>query len=189
MAAARREEEELKKALEQIREMENRELIAQESVNLKSQVEEYLEQGEFVYELYSIMIHSGSAFGGHYYAYIKSFEDGKWYNFNDSSVTELTSEEELFKTFGDGSNAGGTAYMLMYRKITSSQINFERFSDDLAPTYIKEQIEQDTEKLIKEQRAAEEKILNLSLKVYHGQEMQEISLKKTQTLTELILMA
>lgn len=29
------------------------------------------ERGEFVYELFSIMIHSGSAAGGHYYAYIK----------------------------------------------------------------------------------------------------------------------
>ena len=28
-------------------------------------------EGEHVYELYSILIHSGSANGGHYYAYIK----------------------------------------------------------------------------------------------------------------------
>ena len=28
-------------------------------------------QGRYVYELFSIMIHSGSAIGGHYYAYIK----------------------------------------------------------------------------------------------------------------------
>ena len=88
----------------------------------EGQFEEELvhKKGEFVYELYSIMIHSGSAFGGHYYAYIKSFEDGKWYNFNDSSVTELASEEELFKTFGDGTGQGGTAYLLMYRKIQTS---------------------------------------------------------------------
>ena len=31
--------------------------------------------------------------GGHYYAYIKSFEDGKWYNFNDSHVTEIQEGE------------------------------------------------------------------------------------------------
>lgn len=30
------------------------------------------------YELFSIMIHSGSATGGHYYAYIKSFENNQW---------------------------------------------------------------------------------------------------------------
>lgn len=29
------------------------------------------DRGEYVYELFSIMIHSGSAVGGHYYAYIK----------------------------------------------------------------------------------------------------------------------
>ena len=28
-------------------------------------------QGQYEYELFSIMIHSGSAVGGHYYAYIK----------------------------------------------------------------------------------------------------------------------
>jgi hypothetical protein len=32
------------------------------------------------------MIHSGSAFGGHYYAFIKDLETGLWFNFNDSSV-------------------------------------------------------------------------------------------------------
>jgi ubiquitin carboxyl-terminal hydrolase 47 len=31
-----------------------------------------LRRGPYVYELFSIMIHSGSAIGGHYYAYIKS---------------------------------------------------------------------------------------------------------------------
>ena len=72
--------------------MENRELIAKEANDMGAKIDSYLEQGEFVYELYSIMIHSGGAYGGHYYAYIKSFEDGKWYNFNDSSVTEITDE-------------------------------------------------------------------------------------------------
>ena len=32
---------------------------------------EMLKEGPYVYELFSIMIHSGSAIGGHYYAYIK----------------------------------------------------------------------------------------------------------------------
>jgi hypothetical protein len=38
-----------------------------------------------IYELFSVLIHSGSAMGGHYYAFIKSFENGKWYKFNDIS--------------------------------------------------------------------------------------------------------
>jgi ubiquitin carboxyl-terminal hydrolase 47 len=36
------------------------------------------------------MIHSGGALGGHYYAYIKSFENGDWYCFNDSSVEKIS---------------------------------------------------------------------------------------------------
>jgi len=60
---------------------------------------EYLEEGPHVYELFSVMVHSGGAYGGHYFAYIKSFEDGKWYNFNDTQVTETT-EEVVFASFG-----------------------------------------------------------------------------------------
>jgi alanyl-tRNA synthetase len=36
--------------------------------------------GQHAYELYSVLVHSGSATGGHYYAYIKSFERNKWYH-------------------------------------------------------------------------------------------------------------
>lgn len=44
-------------------------------------------QGPYIYELFSIMIHSGSASGGHYYAYIKDFKSGHWFCFNDQNVT------------------------------------------------------------------------------------------------------
>lgn len=37
-------------------------------------------QGQYNYELFSIMIHSGSASGGHYYAYIKDFPTREWYD-------------------------------------------------------------------------------------------------------------
>lgn len=47
------------------------------------------EPGPYVYELFSIMIHSGSASGGHYYAYIKEFENGEWFCFNDQSVSPV----------------------------------------------------------------------------------------------------
>lgn len=73
-----------------------------------------LTQGEFVYELYAVMIHSGGAYGGHYFAYIKNL-DNEWWNFNDSQVTKIE-ESELLKTFG-GEGGTNTAYMLMYRKM------------------------------------------------------------------------
>lgn len=85
------------------------------NVDHEKQLLEYLKQGDFVYELYAVLVHSGSAMGGHYYCYIKSNEDKKWYNFNDTSVSEI-SQDEVFKTFGDkNGSGGGTAYMLKYR--------------------------------------------------------------------------
>lgn len=123
------------------------------------------------------MIHSGGAYGGHYYAYIKSFEDGKWYNFNDSHVTELASEEQLFKTFGNNAGTDGTAYLLMYRKIDGSEQPFN-FSQELVPDYVQDEIEAETQKLIKEQKLREDRLLNMTLKVYHEGEMQELSIKK-----------
>ena len=105
--------------MEEIRKLEERELLLKEGSD-KAKIEEFIKDGEYVYELYSIMIHTGGAFGGHYFAYIKSFEDGKWYNFNDASVTEIKNEDEIFKTFG-GQGQSNTAYMLMYRKITGKE--------------------------------------------------------------------
>ena len=56
-------------------------IIARETEQRKAkqiaEIELYKKDGEYVYELFSIMIHSGSAMGGHYFAYIKSFEDSK----------------------------------------------------------------------------------------------------------------
>lgn len=38
--------------------------------------------------------------GGHYYAYIKSFENKQWYNFNDSSVMRI-SHSCIDRVFGE----------------------------------------------------------------------------------------
>ncbi|XP_057671617.1 ubiquitin carboxyl-terminal hydrolase 47 [Diorhabda carinulata] len=82
-------------------------------------------KGPYIYELFSIMIHSGSASGGHYYAYIKDFDKQLWFCFNDQSVTGIT-EDDIRKTYGGGPQRGyysgaysssTNAYMLMYRQI------------------------------------------------------------------------
>ena len=105
-----KEDRELAEALRQIKHLEQREKEAKETEERKkaeeqlkedivNQVKEYLTEGPEVFELFSVMIHSGSAFGGHYYVYIKSFEDNKWYNFNDTDVTEIN-QSHVLRTFG-----------------------------------------------------------------------------------------
>jgi ubiquitin carboxyl-terminal hydrolase 47 len=129
-------------------------------------LKEYITQGEYVYELYSILIHSGSAMGGHYYAYIKSFEDGKWYNFNDSSVEEIKEgnvNDEIQKMYGGNPTS---AYMLQYRQYDHSQVEDESkmnftISNDQIPDYLKEDIDKEIDEFLKQQIEIEEKLLKI----------------------------
>ncbi|CAH0774521.1 unnamed protein product [Bemisia tabaci] len=109
--------------------------------------------GKYVYELFSIMIHSGSASGGHYYAYIKDFSSQKWFCFNDQSVSPLM-PEDIEKTFGGGSrhayysgaySSSTNAYMLMYRQIDKEKNAFAMTADEF-PQHIKKLYERLEEK-------------------------------------------
>lgn len=59
----------------------------------------------YVYDLYAVCNHGGGAMGGHYTSYIKN-ANGKWYNFNDTSVNEITEKQVI----------SPQAYCLFYRK-------------------------------------------------------------------------
>eukprot|EP00310_Coccolithus_braarudii_P015546 CAMPEP_0183343100 /NCGR_PEP_ID=MMETSP0164_2-20130417/9077_1 /TAXON_ID=221442 /ORGANISM="Coccolithus pelagicus ssp braarudi, Strain PLY182g" /LENGTH=75 /DNA_ID=CAMNT_0025513851 /DNA_START=1 /DNA_END=225 /DNA_ORIENTATION=- len=73
-----------------------------------------------MYELYAVLVHSGSAGWGHYYALIKDLEKSDWNEFNDSVVRPIKASE-LSKAFG-GSEAGSTsAYMLLYRAVRATE--------------------------------------------------------------------
>lgn len=50
-------------------ELEDQELDYKRRV--QQQIERALMHGPYVYELYAVLVHRGSALGGHYYAYIK----------------------------------------------------------------------------------------------------------------------
>jgi len=60
----------------------------------------------YKYELYGVCNHSGSTMGGHYTAYVKN-ANGKWYHFNDTSVTEVGVHESIITP---------KAYVLFYRR-------------------------------------------------------------------------
>lgn len=63
-----------------------------------------------VYDLYAVSEHSGGLGGGHYTAVARNFSNNKWYQFNDSSVYEVASEQ--CKT--------NKAYVLFYKRRTGS---------------------------------------------------------------------
>lgn len=71
------------------------------------------EEGPEVFRLYAVLVHSGSASSGHYYAHILDTRDGKWYEFNDSMVREEDAKD-VARAYG-GSSGSANAYMLIYR--------------------------------------------------------------------------
>jgi ubiquitin C-terminal hydrolase len=95
------------------------------------------------YELYAVLVHSGSALGGHYFAHIKDLETRQWWTFNDSSVTRA-SEADVVAAYG-GSSAGygshSSAYMVVYRMVGASDSGHALFpSTEQLPTKLREQI-------------------------------------------------
>ena len=81
---------------------------------------EKAESAGSLYELFSLLMHSGSALAGHYFAYIKELRSGEWYLFNDSRVTKAT-PEQLKAARGEGDGApGATCYMCLFRRMAGS---------------------------------------------------------------------
>ncbi|XP_058838684.1 ubiquitin carboxyl-terminal hydrolase 47 isoform X2 [Topomyia yanbarensis] len=123
--------------------------------------------GPYLYELFAIMIHSGSASGGHYYAYIKDFQTCKWFSFNDQTVSPI-SHDDIQKSFGgsaskayySGAYSSSTnAYMLMYRQIDASK-NFSPIHEEQFPDHIKKLVSK-----IRESEACRSKVDSDALQV------------------------
>jgi len=78
------------------------------------------DQKRHQYELFSVMIHSGGAEGGHYFAFVKSFQSGKWYKFNDASVAEI-SDEDISSVFGGAPPKNTEAKAKPYSNLTAAE--------------------------------------------------------------------
>jgi ubiquitin C-terminal hydrolase len=80
----------------------------EEALDLSEYVIGY-KKNSFVYELYGVCNHSGGPMGGHYTSHVKN-ANGKWYHFNDTSVTQVQIINSIVSP---------KAYCLFYRKKTS----------------------------------------------------------------------
>ena len=80
-----------------------------ENLNLSKYVIGY-NKDSYIYDLYGVCNHSGSSLGGHYTSFIKN-ANGKWYHYNDTSVTEI--DKSLEKQI-----VSPKAYCFFYRKRT-----------------------------------------------------------------------
>ena len=85
--------------------------------------------GPTAYSLSAVLIHSGTAHSGHYFAFVKDLASGTWFEFNDEKVTLLAEDGPemdpsfLERVFGGAVSAAGggassmSAYGLVYRRV------------------------------------------------------------------------
>ncbi|XP_072321546.1 ubiquitin carboxyl-terminal hydrolase 47 isoform X2 [Eucyclogobius newberryi] len=154
------------------------------------------------YELFSVMVHSGSAAGGHYYACIRSFSDGQWYSFNDQHVSKIT-QDDIRKTYGGSSGSRGyyssafasstNAYMLIYR-LKDATRNAKYFAVEDFPAHITRlvQKEKESEEQEKRQREIERNTCKIKLFCMHPVKMMmesKLEVHKDKTLNEATEMA
>ncbi|KAH3762718.1 5-methyltetrahydropteroyltriglutamate--homocysteine S-methyltransferase [Pelomyxa schiedti] len=154
----------------------------------------------YVYELYAILIHRGSALGGHYYAYIKAFDKNKWFEFNDSTVVEI-SFDDIEKSFGQDDDdstpsrggwfsafkSGANAYMLMYRRIDPSNQSIPT-KEDLSPSLLK-QLEEDTAR--SKAKAEKEKLERetYNVRIYFKGQEKTLSVHKSVSFRDALMKA
>jgi hypothetical protein len=153
------------------------------------------ENSPFLYELYAVMIHSGSALGGHYYAYLKSLKSKKWYCFNDSNVRDAK-ESDIEGAFGDdvsseqsvvrSTHFGTNAYMLLYRRVSSLGSNPEVSLERTDVADIIAEIEKDNSAIEVQRKEAEERRNRIHVHVYEGEHMHDIETSLTATLPTLL---
>lgn len=90
-----------------------------------------LNDGDVVYELYSVVVHiGGGPYHGHYVSLVKTEQSG-WLLFDDETV-ESIDENFVLRFFGDGPGLA-SAYILFYQQISQEEyLNKTLYSNDLS---------------------------------------------------------
>ena len=78
------------------------------SIRIQKNIELDSENSKATYDLQAVVLHEGSTDGGHYYACVKSLEDGQWRKFDDQFITQIP----------DADFSGPSPYVLFYRNIS-----------------------------------------------------------------------
>ena len=141
-------------------------------------VDEENPAGALDYELYSILVHSGGALGGHYYSYTKDLKTKRWMHFNDDEINEV-SEEEVRAAYGGESTA--SAYMLQYRRI-ESEANLDSVEPEDVPEQLLAEMSREFEeaKMAKEERQkeSERRRHTCTLYLYCGDKLVQLEVDK-----------
>ena len=66
------------------------------------------------FRLYSVLVHHGDVYGGHYYSFQRPTKEPEWYKFDDESVSKATIEQAIDQNFG-GEQGGQRTFTKLSR--------------------------------------------------------------------------
>ena len=104
-------------------------------------------QAYYEYDLAGILVHTGTAAGGHYYSFIKDRENpdsGKWYEMNDSMVRDFDPKEIPAECFGGEDTF--TSYNMMQMKSVRYRNAYLLFYERKTPVDVLDEEEKEAEK-------------------------------------------
>ncbi|OQR80460.1 hypothetical protein THRCLA_12056, partial [Thraustotheca clavata] len=121
------------------------------------------------------------------------FEDGQWYNFNDSNVSKIT-ESEVQTAWGQAStptngnyyyraNHSTSAYMLMYRQVNPDR-NSTFLTDEELPEFLQQLIQADEVRRLAKEKEREERARMMQLKVFYQSEQKTLQISKLTPLRD-----
>lgn len=147
-----------------------------EELILKQYLAEDLQQKNQIpstFELFGVIIHMGSVYAGHYYAFLKTSEDPQWYEFNDTSVKKVDKEKAINDNFG-GANESGygydksySAYILIYVRKDAVHEVFAEINENTIPQHLidfmdKEKVRKEEKRKLKEEQKNQVKLTILT---------------------------
>ncbi|OHT12004.1 hypothetical protein TRFO_18287 [Tritrichomonas foetus] len=150
----------------------------------------------FEYELFGVLVHSGTTVSGHYYAFLRPTIDDDWHEFNDSTVHKVDSFQATERNFG-GNNQSFSAYMLIYVNSIEKNKLYVPVDDQCIPKKILDRIHNGSESKCKgddmvnffiftEESTIKQNALKGKLNFHPNEgENLSISLYKSQTLNRL----
>lgn len=141
------------------------------------------------YILFGVLVHSGSANSGHYYAFLRPNMDEQWYKFDDCKISKVTSQQAISDNFGGKKSSAcihffqktHSAYppfffsvsdMLIYLQKSNAAELTGDVSLEAIPTAIVQQIEKEREILEARKKELEEAQFTVDVRVSSAQSLQ-----------------
>jgi ubiquitin C-terminal hydrolase len=94
------------------------------------------DKGSTLYELCGVLVHQGDGHVGHYFAYLRTGTEKKWYKFNDSEVQSVNPGIVVGGTTG-GDETCPSAYMLVYVQKNQIEGLFAPVQESEIPGHVK----------------------------------------------------